>query len=388
MSAGPTADPALPSPLATVVLPAFDEEEALPVVLADLAEHLGPEYEIIVVDDGSTDGTSAAAERAGVKVIRHPVNLGKGAAMATGAEAARGDLLVFVDADATYPPEAIPTLVAMLDHHDLVRAERPLDSPHIPAVNRFGNRLFNRLLGSFHRLEGRDFLSGLYGMRKQAFEQLRLESSGFDIEVEIGVKARRQGLDLGTFDIDYHPRLGEKKLRPFRDGLRILVRAAGIAVLASPTVTFLVPGLVLMALGLAGAAALWAGPRFVGSVGLSVNTFVIAVLGVVAGFQLVILGIAATLYRIESGVVPPRWVLRLADRPIRLGAAVSGLILAIVGTVRLLALAIGWLSAGAGPFLDTAGLVTSASVAVFGLQLLSGGLFLSIFAGRLAARRD
>ena len=307
--------------------------------------------------------------------------------MATGAGLAQGRHLVFMDADATYPASAIPRLVEMLGEYDIVRGERPIESPNIPVINRVGNRVFNRLLASFHQLEGDDIMSGLYGMSRGAFEKLRLESSGFDVEVEIGIKAKQRGLALGTFDIEYHPRVGDKKLRPVRDGLNILMRVAGMAILYSPTATFVIPGFAIMLLGLVAAIALAGGPVFIGSVGLSIHSFVLASLGVLGGFQLVVLGVAATLYRIETGVPPRRWVLALAQRPVRLGAATVGIALAGVGAVRLLSLVVTWLSQGAGDFVETESLVVGASLFVFGLQLMSAGLFLSIFSGRLAARR-
>ena len=370
-----------------MILPALNEEAALPLVLADLAEHLGPDSEVIVVDDGSTDDTYAVATAGEARVARHELNLGKGAAMATGADLAEGDYLVFMDADATYPAAAIPRLVEMLTDYDIVRGERPVQSTNIPAVNRIGNRLFNRLLSSFHQLKGHDIMSGLYGMTRSAFDTLKLESSGFDIEVEIGVKAKQRGLSLGTFDIDYSPRVGEKKLRPVRDGLNIAARVAGMAILYSPTVTFLIPGLIIMALGLVGAVALADGPVFVGDLGLSIHSFVLAALGFLAGFQLVVLGVAATLYRVETGVAPKPWVMRLASRPVRLGAAMIGIGLVGLGAIRLITLVLSWVSAGAGDFFETESLVIGASIFVFGLQLLSAGLFLSIFSGRLATRR-
>ena len=371
----------------SVILPALDEEAALPLVLADLAEHLGPECEVIVVDDGSTDDTYEVARASEARVARHETNRGKGAAMATGAELAEGNLLVFMDADATYPAAAIPQLVEMLADFDIVRGERPIESPNIPTVNRVGNRVFNRLLSSFHQLEGHDIMSGLYGMTRDAFDALKLESLGFDIEVEIGVKAKQRGLSVGIFDIDYNPRVGDKKLRPVRDGINILSRIAGMAILYSPTVTFLVPGLIIMALGFIGAVALADGPVFVGDIGLSINSFVLATLSFLAGFQLVVLGVAATLYRVETGVAPKPWVMTLASRPVRLGAAIFGIGLTGFGAIWLIALVVSWVSAGAGDFLETESLVIAASFLVFGLQLMSAGLFLSIFSGRLAGRR-
>jgi len=348
---------------------------------------MGTATEVIVVDDGSTDGTFEVAQERGVVVVRHRVNQGKGAAMATGVAVSRGDYLVFMDADATYPSSSIPQLVEELWNYDIVRGERPKDSANIPAINRFGNRVFNQLVASFHQLEGNDIMSGLYGMTREAYQKLGLESFGFDIEVEIGIKAKQRGLTVGTIDIEYHPRVGDKKLRPVKDGLNILVRVAGMAILYSPTATFVIPGLLIMLLGIIGALALSSGPVLIGTIGLSINTFVLATLGIVGGFQLVVFGVAATLYRIETGVQPKQWLLRLGHRPVRLGAAVVGIGLATGGAIWLVSLIITWLSLGAGDFLETEALVLSASLFVFGLQLMSAGLFLSIFSGRLAARR-
>lgn len=359
----------------------------MPLVVSDIREVLGRGVEIVVVDDGSTDATAQVAENLETVLVRHPTNRGKGAAMASGVEAAGGDLIIFMDADATYPAGALPQLIEMLGDHDLVRGERPLGSEAIPPINRLGNRVFNRLIGGFHQIPGRDIMSGLYGMHRRVFEQLDLESTGFDIEVEIGIRARQLGLDVGLFPIDYLPRVGEKKLSPVRDGLNILMRAAGIAILYSPVVTFIIPGLVIMALGVIGSVALSAGPVFIGEVGLSINSFVLATLGVLGGFQLVVFGVAATLYRVESGVPPQNWVLALARRPVRLGAAGLGILLAIVGAIRIVGLVAGWISDGAGEFLATDRLVLDAALFVFGLQLMSAGLFVSMFSGRLAARR-
>lgn len=370
-----------------MILPALNEAEALPVVIEDLRAHLSPDVEIIVVDDGSTDGTAGVAEDIGVVVRRHRVNRGKGAAMATGVAAASGDRLVFMDADASYPASAIPQLIRMLSDYDIVRGERSLESPNIPRLNRVGNRIFNRLLASFHQLEGDDLMSGLYAMTRDAYERLGLESAGFDIEVEIGIKARRRGLRLGTVDIDYLPRVGDKKLRPIKDGANILMRAAGIALLYSPTITFVIPGLLIVFLGIIGAILLSGGPLILGPVGLSINSLVLASIATLGGFQLVVFGVAAMLYRIETGLRPKKWLLLLVRRPVRLGAALTGALMALVGAIWLTTLIVTWLEGGAGDFFDTGPLVLSASLFVFGLQLMSAGLFLSIFSGRLAARR-
>ncbi|MCI0544708.1 MAG: hypothetical protein L0Z49_09740, partial [Actinobacteria bacterium] len=132
--------------------------------------------------------------------------------------------------------------------------------------------------------------------------------------------------------------------------------------------------------------ALSGGPVFLGALGLSINSFVLATLGILGGFQMVVFGLAATLYRVESGLTPRPWLLSLVKRSVRLGAAVLGVLVAAVGAVWLAVLVVGWVAGGAGDFLETGQLVLSASLFVFGLQLMSAGLFLSIFSGRLLAR--
>src|SRR5215211_9187445 len=238
---------------ATVVLPAYNEAAALPHVLTDLHDQLGDGYEILVVDDGSTDETAMVAERGPCRLVRHRSNRGKGVAIRTGIAEASGEYVVIMDADATYPVAAIEQLVSLLADHDLVRGNREASGENMPLVNRIGNWFFNKLFAIAHGLESGDHLSGLYGLRRDAFRRLGLEATGFDIETEIGIKAQARGLHVAEFPISYMPRVGEKKLSPWRDGLRILGRVIVLLLIYNPTLTFIVPGLFLMAVSISGA---------------------------------------------------------------------------------------------------------------------------------------
>jgi glycosyltransferase involved in cell wall biosynthesis len=374
----------MPLTRATVILPAYNEASALPTVLADLYAVLDPHYEIIVVDDGSTDETAAAARAFPCHVVRHKANRGKGAAVRTGIHYARGDFIVVMDADATYPAEAVPRLVDMLADCDLVRCSRLRNTQHMPVVNRIGNLLFDLLLGFAHGLDGSDHLSGLYGLRREALMRLRLEAEGFDLEAEIGIKARIRGLRVKSFTIPYSPRMGEKKLRPWRDGVTILGRILALFLLYNPLLTFVMPGFVVMLLTLLGAALLSTGPLIIPQYfGLGIHSFIITTLGILASFQLITFGMAAALYGMEAGYRPARWLIRLSSRPVRLGAALLGFMLTVGAVGTIVSLVYSWLSTGAGLFFATREVVLSASVMVLGLQILSAALFLSIFAGRL-----
>ncbi len=379
-------------PIVTVLLPAFNEATALPVVLADVlamaAAHPDlAQFDVLVVDDGSSDDTAAVAQGFPCRLIQHPMNLGKGAAIRTGIKHAVGDYLVVMDADATYPADMIPELVRRLAECDVVRCNRPHDTSHMPAINRLGNWVFDQLLRTVHGLEGSDHLSGLYGLRRDVAQRLRLESEGFDIEAEIGIKARLRGLRVDTFPIPYHPRLGEKKLNPWRDGFLILGRIVALFLLHNPFQTFVLPGLLLMGLALAGAGMLSVGPVITPYFGLSIHSFMVLTLGVLAAFQLIVFGMAAALYRVEAGYKPARWLAFISARPTRLGVAGLGVLMAALAGLELTRLAWGWLAAGAGLFENTRDVLLASAVLVMGMQILSAALFLSIFAGRVTRYR-
>jgi glycosyltransferase involved in cell wall biosynthesis len=213
---------------ASLILPAYNEEAGLRATLRSVAA-LGIDLEVIVVDDGSNDGTAAAAERAGAVVARHATNRGKGAALRTGVGMASTDRIVTMDADTTYPASAIPRMLALLDAHEYVSAARRHGRAHIPVVNRLGNALIafaiRRLSGS--RLA--DPLTGMYAMRRSAFRDLHPTSDGFGIETEIAMKAAARSLGTAELWIEYGPREGESKLRPLRDGVEITRTILGVA---------------------------------------------------------------------------------------------------------------------------------------------------------------
>jgi glycosyltransferase involved in cell wall biosynthesis len=377
-------EPVAAHPLTSVILPAYNEAEALPGVLGELSRVLDEHYEIIVVDDGSSDETAAIAGRFPCRILRHSRNRGKGAAIRTGLNHALGQYIVVSDADGTYPADAIPRIAELLAAYDLVRCKRPRNSEHMPVVNRVGNWLFDQLLSLLHGLDGADHLSGLYGLRRAAVLRLNLVSSGFDIEAEIGVKARVRGLRVAAFPVDYQPRVGEKKLRAFQDGFHILSRIIALVLLYNPLLTFVIPGLLILALMLGGALLLSRGPVVTPYFGLSIHSFIVAALGSLAAFQLITFGMSAALYAVEAGDTPPRWLVRLSSRPLRLGTAIIGFGLTLAALVDMGVLIGRWILAGLpGLFDETRALVLASAVLVGGLQLLSAALYLSIFAGRL-----
>jgi glycosyl transferase family 2 len=303
-------------------------------------------------------------------------------AIRTGIAEASGDYVVIMDADATYPVAAIEQLVAHLDDYDLVRGSRASSAENMPLVNRLGNWFFNKLFEIAHGLESGDHLSGLYALRRDAFRRLGLEARGFDIETEIGIKAQARGLRVAEIPIDYMPRVGEKKLSPWRDGMRILGRVLVLLLIYKPWVSFILPGILLLVISLGGAIALSIGNVNTPYFGLSINSFIVATLGMLAAFQLVVFGVAAALYGVEAGKPPSRPLLKLTSQSVRFGVAAFGGLLILGALAKLIQLTIEW--GGAGVFTNTRSLVLATTVGVLGLQVLSAVLFISIFSGRLS----
>jgi glycosyltransferase involved in cell wall biosynthesis len=224
-----------PGPAATVVLPAYNEEMGLAVLLpALLALSLG-RFEVVVVDDGSTDSTASLAESFGCRVVRHAANAGKGVAVRTGLTAARGEKVIIMDADDTYPVDAVLEIINRLDECEMVVGVRTLGRANIPLFNRVGNAVLTTAIRVASGSRWTDPLTGFYGLRRSALERMKLESNGFSLEAEIAMKSARLGLRVMDHPIVYRARAGASKLHPVRDGMRIaaMIFALGIRRLAS-----------------------------------------------------------------------------------------------------------------------------------------------------------
>lgn len=222
----------------SLILPAKNEAAALGPLLARLRERF-PEAELIVVDDGSTDGTADIAQAAGARVVRHPVSLGNGAAVKSGARAATGEVLVFLDADGQHDPDDIPRLLAKLDEgYDMAVGAR--DATSQASLGRgLANRLYNRLAGyvTGHRIP--DLTSGFRAVRAAKFRRfLYLLPNGFSYPTTITMAFFRSGYPVAYVPIHASARIGKSHLKPWKDGLRFLLIIFKIATLYSPLKLF------------------------------------------------------------------------------------------------------------------------------------------------------
>ena len=204
--------------LASVIVPAYNEEAGIGFVLDSVFQAVDSRCEVLVVDDGSADATSLIASRFPCRIVRHVQNRGKGEAMMTGLRHAEGDYVIFIDADGTYPADFIPQMIDLLATSDVVYCSRSSGRDNIPFLNRIGNQVFHNSIRYAYGFQGRDYATGLYGIRKSHLEGMDIVSSGFAIEPEIAIKASRMKLRIHDIPIEYQPRKGKPKLGSFKAG--------------------------------------------------------------------------------------------------------------------------------------------------------------------------
>lgn len=238
----------------SIVLPAKNEAAAIGETVA--AIHVGhPQAEILVVNDGSTDTTAAVAEAAGARVVHHPYSKGNGAAIKTGARAACGEVIIFMDADGQHDPADIPRLLAALETgHDMVVGARQKGSQASMGrglANGFYNRLASWMTG--HRVQ--DLTSGFRAVRADKFREfLYLLPNGFSYPTTSTMAFFRAGYSVAYVPIHAARRVGKSHIRLLRDGTRFLLIIFKIGTLFSPLKLFAPVALIMF-----GLASVWYG---------------------------------------------------------------------------------------------------------------------------------
>lgn len=223
----------------SIVIPAKNESAAIGEVVGTLRSEY-PDAEIIVVDDGSTDATARTAEDAGATVIQHPESLGNGASVKTGARAARGDLLVFMDGDGQHDPRDLGQLLDKLDQgYDMAVGARNAGS-HASVGRLFANGLYNALASQLSGREITDLTSGFRAVRAELFKRfLYLLPNGFSYPTTITMAFLRSGYPVCFVPITAAQRQGKSHIRPVRDGVRFFAIIFKIATLYAPLKIFL-----------------------------------------------------------------------------------------------------------------------------------------------------
>ena len=227
------------APDISIVIPAFNEAKNLPQLLGKIQALQLPTAEIIVVDDGSTDGSAEIAMCAGANVVRHPYNIGNGAAVKSGMRVAKGKFLVLMDGDGQHQPEDIPKLLAETGNYHMVVGARAKGSKlrfHRYAANAVYNLLASYVTG----FKVQDLTSGFRVLsRRDGLRFIDLLPNTFSYPTTLTLAFLRSGLTVKYVPIQSLYRSGQSKISLITDGIRFLLIITKIATLFSPFRVFL-----------------------------------------------------------------------------------------------------------------------------------------------------
>ena len=292
------------------VMPCLNEAETIGTCIKKAFDFLRKRSvvgEIVVADNGSTDGSQEIARSLGARVLDVPIR-GYGAALHAGIASARGQYVIMGDADDSYDfSDPFRFLEELQAGNELVIGNRfggGIEPGAMPFLNRYlGNPVLSFLGRAFFGIPVRDFHCGLRGFSRQAILDLDLRTTGMEFASEMIVRAALEGLSIAevptTLSADGRSR--RSHLRPWRDGWRHL----RFLLLYSPRWLFVYPGLFLLAFGLVGTVLLLPGPVFIGAVGIDIHTFIVACISILLGLQSLGFAIVARRFGAAYGFLPP-----------------------------------------------------------------------------------
>lgn len=371
----------------TVVLPCLNEAETLAVCIrkakASIAG-LGIDGEVVIADNGSTDGSQDIARAEGARVVDVPIR-GYGAALTAGIADAKGEFVIMGDADDSYDLSNLgPFVEALRGGADLVMGNRfagGIEPGAMPALHRYlGNPVLTAIGRILFRSPVKDFHCGLRGFRREAILELDLRTTGMEFASEMVVKATLNKLNIVEVPTTLSPdgRSRAPHLRTWRDGWRHL----RFLLLYSPRWLFLYPGMILFLVGLVLGGVLLAGPIQIGEHALDVSALVYAMAAVLIGFQAILFAAFSRAFVANEGLMPPSPGMQKAFKILNLERGlIIGLLLLIVGIGLAIYGFIHWGSSdfGALDARDAVRLaVPAATLSVLGFETIMGSFFLSV----------
>ena len=374
----------------TILMPCLDEAETVGTCVRkarSALEELGIDGEVLVADNGSTDGSPGIAERAGARVLR-VFEKGYGSALRAGIEAARGRWIVMGDADDSYDfSKLAPFVEGLRSGADLVMGCRmPRGGGRIlpgamPWMHRWiGNPVLSFLGRLLFRIPVRDFHCGLRAFSRDSIRDVALRTTGMEFASEMVIKASLAGLRIEEVAVTLRPdgRSRPPHLRSWRDGWRHL----RFMLLFSPRWLFLVPGSVLVVLGLGIGLRLMAGPIPVGRLRFDTNTLLVCSMAILVGLQLCLFGLFTRIFAIHAGLLPDAGLTTRFGRLFTLERGVGAALLFLALGAGLMGRAIlAWAEVGFGQmsYPDSLRMVIPAvTLITIGVQVIFSSFFLSV----------
>jgi len=371
----------------SIVMPCLNEVETLAACIAkarEAIEHGGYAAEIIVADNGSTDGSQLVARELGARVV-DVQRKGYGSALIGGIDAAQGRFVVMGDADASYDFAAIAPLIAKLrEGYDLVVGNRFLggiEPGAMPWSHRWvGNPGLTRISRIFFHAPVGDTHCGLRAFTKDAYARMRLQATGMEFASEMVIKASLKGMRITEVPVALH-RDGRSRpphLRTWRDGWRHL----RFMLLFSPRWLFLYPGIALFGLSFLVGAALETGPKTIGPFGFDIHTLLLAGFGSLIGYQLIVFAVFTKVFAMREGFHPPNRSYAAMFRYIQLETGLAlGALMFVLGAAGTVIAVLSWGAVGFGaldPRLTMREIIPAAVLLTLGVQTIFASFFLSI----------
>jgi glycosyltransferase involved in cell wall biosynthesis len=373
----------------TILMPCLNEAETLGTCIDKArrwVERSGIDAEIVIADNGSTDGSQSIATGLGARVVPVP-RRGYGAALHAGATAARGEYIVMGDSDDSYDFLHLDAFVERLEAgDDLVMGNRfqgGIAPGAMPWKNRYiGNPVLSWIGRLLFKCPVRDFHCGLRGFRKSAFERMALRTTGMEFASEMAIKATLMGMRISEVPTTLSPdgRSRPPHLRPWRDGWRHL----RFMLLFSPRWLFWLPGLTLLLVCGVLYAALLSGPVHLGRLALDVHTLLYAQAGITLGAVAMSYGLFIRMLGVREGLLEDRELLRqLRESPVLEVGSAMGLLMIAGGLFWGLQTVAAWRDVGFGN-LPPGGLLRPVSAAVTLCTLGGIGVLTSLGIGFLS----
>jgi Glycosyl transferase family 2 len=366
-------------PRVSVVIPCLNEadsiEQSVTATLSALGKS-GLAGEVLVVDNGSDDGSGELAERAGARVIREP-RRGYGSAYLAGFDEARGEYIVMLDADLTYPADEIPRFIEQLeDGAELVMGDRMdnIQPGAMPWLHRYvGNPILSGILNLFFRTGVRDAHCGMRAFRRDVLPKLDLRTTGMEFASEMVIRAAKEHLDIRQIPIEYRPRAGESKLSSFRDGWRHL----RFLLVHQPTYLFLVPGAFMSLVGAIIVVMVAAQLHVLGRA-WDIHTMIAGALLLIVGSQVLALGLAARAYGVYFMDERDPLFDYLSARVRLEHGLLAGGALIVLGLALGAVIVYRWAERGFGELSEARLAVMAAAVMIVGIQVFFSSFLLSI----------
>jgi len=381
-------------PEVSVILPCLNESETLAGCISEVRsffDRSGIQGEIIIGDNGSTDGSQQIAEKQGARVVHVPKR-GYGAALMGGFRAARGKYLIMGDSDGSYDLEHLePFVEKMREGYGVVMGNRfkgKIYPRAMPFKNRYlGNPILTGIGRTLFRAPCGDFHCGLRGISKNALDNLDLQTTGMEFASEMVIKATLNNLPIAEVPTNLRPdgRSRRPHLRPWRDGWRHL----RFMLLFSPRWLFFYPGIALLSLGLFLLVAIYVAPLKITGIYLDVNTMVFASASVILSFQSIAFSVFARAIATRLGILgPSRWLDRFSKIVSLEAGLVAGAILLVAGLAGAIVALFQWKAVGfseLNPRVSLRPVILSATSIILGFQLILASFLLGVI-GTSAAK--